>query len=314
MTAAPTAGTRRAARALPAEGPGWRFFAVTLLRRAPLGPSTVRLTLTGADLGAMGLAGDDQRVKLVLTRDGDPAGFVSLAGDGDWYARWRALPEDTRPHLRTYTVRAARPERAEVDLDVVLHGVGDGTAGPASRWAATAPLGAPALLLGPDRDGRGRLWGCEWAPPPGAALLLAADETAVPAVAAVLEGLPDDSAGIALLETPHPDDALPLAGPPAVRVRWLPRGDGAPGTRLVPAVLEAVPLVGFGRRTGGTEVADPGDALWDVPDRAEGTGYAWLAGEAGVVTGLRRALVRDLGVPRTSVAFMGYWRAGVGGG
>ena len=38
--------------------------------------------------------------------------------------------------------------------------------------------------------------------------------------------------------------------------------------------------------------------------------YAWIAGESRVVTGLRRALVRDLGLDRRQVAFMGYWRLG----
>ena len=38
-----------------------------------------------------------------------------------------------------------------------------------------------------------------------------------------------------------------------------------------------------------------------------------LAGEAGVVTGLRRQLVQGLGLDRGSVAFMGYWRAGRSG-
>jgi len=39
--------------------------------------------------------------------------------------------------------------------------------------------------------------------------------------------------------------------------------------------------------------------------------YAWIAGESAVVTGLRRALVKDLGMDRRQVAFMGYWRRGV---
>ncbi|MDP3892553.1 SIP domain-containing protein, partial [Nocardioides sp.] len=39
--------------------------------------------------------------------------------------------------------------------------------------------------------------------------------------------------------------------------------------------------------------------------------YAWIAGEAGVVTGLRRHLVKELGIDRHQVAFMGYWRQGV---
>lgn len=38
--------------------------------------------------------------------------------------------------------------------------------------------------------------------------------------------------------------------------------------------------------------------------------YFWVAGEAGDVVAVRRALVRDLGVPRQRVAFMGYWRRG----
>ena len=39
--------------------------------------------------------------------------------------------------------------------------------------------------------------------------------------------------------------------------------------------------------------------------------YAWIAGESKMVTGLRRALVKDLGIDRHQVAFMGYWRLGV---
>jgi NADPH-dependent ferric siderophore reductase len=51
--------------------------------------------------------------------------------------------------------------------------------------------------------------------------------------------------------------------------------------------------------------------LWEVPDAPADAGlYAWLAGEAGVITGLRRHLVRDLGIERSRVAFMGYWKAG----
>jgi NADPH-dependent ferric siderophore reductase len=52
-----------------------------------------------------------------------------------------------------------------------------------------------------------------------------------------------------------------------------------------------------------------------VPEQAAADGlYAWIAGESGLVTGLRRHLVRDLGVERRSVAFMGYWRRGRPGG
>jgi len=60
---------------------------------------------------------------------------------------------------------------------------------------------------------------------------------------------------------------------------------------------------------------DDDDILWEVPEepalpqRSSGV-YAWLAGEAGVVKGLRRHLVQERGIDRRSVAFMGYWRDG----
>ena len=48
------------------------------------------------------------------------------------------------------------------------------------------------------------------------------------------------------------------------------------------------------------------------PDKPAGAMpfYAWIAGEAGVVKEMRRYLVRDVGIDRKQVAFMGYWRQG----
>ena len=57
------------------------------------------------------------------------------------------------------------------------------------------------------------------------------------------------------------------------------------------------------------------DILWEVPQgetvpgRSSGM-YAWLAGEAAMVKGLRRHLVQERGIDRRAVAFMGYWRDG----
>ncbi|MDF2575363.1 MAG: hypothetical protein K0S05_2275, partial [Agromyces sp.] len=52
--------------------------------------------------------------------------------------------------------------------------------------------------------------------------------------------------------------------------------------------------------------------LWDVPEghSLDGDCYAWLAGEASAITTLRRFLVREAGLDRRQVAFMGYWRMG----
>jgi NADPH-dependent ferric siderophore reductase len=294
--------------------PQWLFFETVVARVQALGPSMRRITLTGPRLGDFGVAGDDQRVKLVLAPD--PSAFAELRAAGaEWYPALCALPEERRPVLRTYTVRAARPELAEVDLDVVLHGVDDGHAGPAATWAAQAVVGDPVVLMGPDRPGRGRAWGVEWAPPVTAScLLLAGDETALPAVGAILESLPAGRRAVAVLEVPQAGDVQDLRLPEGSSVRWLARADRPRGELLVPAVHAALVELGVAAAPAAVpeDVDLDAEPLWEVPeDPAAGAGcYAWLAGEAGVVKRLRRHLVADLGVDRRSVAFMGYWREG----
>jgi NADPH-dependent ferric siderophore reductase len=333
MTAAvTTAATGRAGTALaepelqavapaPVAAPGYRFFAVTVARVQRISPSFLRLTLTGPELARFGVGRDDQRIKLVLSRDGSPV--IELLTDGPgWYAEYYALPDDRRPHLRTYTVRAVRPELAELDVDVVLHGVDGGNAGPAASWAAAAQPGDPIVVLGPDRPrprgtASGRPWGVEWAPPADGTLFLAGDETAVPAISAILEALPGGRRTVAVLEVPESGDVLSLDLAPGIEVHWLVRGSREHGAALGPAVHAALCSLGLARAGAGQEPEDvdlDGGILWEVPEVQTAGCYAWLAGEAGMVKALRRRLVRDLGVPRTSVAFMGYWRRGAAEG
>ena len=87
----------------------------------------------------------------------------------------RKLPEGRRPDLRWYTIRALRPAAGEIDVDFVLHG----DAGPGSRWASAAEPGDEAGF---------RAGNATYRPPAdGGDHLLAADETALPALSAILE-------------------------------------------------------------------------------------------------------------------------------
>jgi len=315
------------------ESTGYRTFAVEVSRVQRLCPSFTRITFSGDDLLGFGACGADQRIKVVLPAPGSTAADLVAtcrAWGDDWYPQWLAAPGDQRPLLRTYTVRGARPCLGEVDVDFVLHGASPGDhapAGPASRWAMTARAGDQLVVVGPDRPGTGRAWGREWAPPEGGRLLLAGDETAVPAVCAVLEALEPEAARrtVALLEVPCAEDALQPVASGGAAVRWLPRrgpaGEAAHGSLLVDAVrslLDGDGLVAPAPRlpTAAVTATDPLssdadlDVLWDVPE-AVGSGdlYAWVAGEASVVRDLRR-LVRGAGLPKTSLAAMGYWKAG----
>ena len=106
--------------------------------------------------------------------------------------------------------------------------------------------------------------------------------------------------------------AVDVALPAGSTLRWLPRDGAARGSRLVPAVHAALCELGIASTPAAPPEEIGDELLWEVPDPDAASGcYAWLAGEAGVVRALRRRLVGDLGVPRGSVAFMGYWRQGV---
>ncbi|GAB3081665.1 siderophore-interacting protein [Micromonospora schwarzwaldensis] len=288
----------------------WRVFTVEVRALRRLGPSFLRVTFTGPDLDRFADNGYDQRIKLALPLvDG---GAAELPEGPDWYQRWRDLPADRRSPIRTYTVRAARPAAYEIDVDVALHGDG----GPATRWARRARLGDRLALVGPDAGWPGGHGGVEFRPPAGATLLLAGDETAAPAICAILDRLPADAHGHAVVEVPEAGDELPCRVPAGVTVSWLPRGGTPHGSRLTPAVTDLAARL-LPTPTGSpagpppVEVDVDREVLWEVPDRPDGAAlYAWLAGEAAVIRGLRRHLVTDRGLDRRAVAFMGYWRAG----
>lgn len=284
-----------------------------------ISPSFARITFAGPELVDFGTPGHtfDQRIKLVFPPVSGVLPDLSDAGD-DWYLRWRDIPEDERGSMRTYSVRDVRAngEHTEVVIDFVLH-LEPGLSGPASLWADGARPGDDLILIGP-RRGRADAGGIEYAPAEASAVLLAGDETAAPAIARILEDAPADLRGIAFLEVPDAADRLPIAAPTGVEVRWLVRGSAAHGSALIPAVTDHLGVAADLR----VRDLDSDELLWETPlysglgESLDGVHphadrYFWIAGESGVVTTLRRHLVKTLGIDRAQVAFMGYWRYGV---
>jgi len=297
-------------------------YAVEVRAVRRLSPSFVRLTFGGDCLADFAPCADggprDLRIKLMVPAQGHPLPELGELSDG-WYAAWLALDPATRGTMRTYTVRALRPAGAatELDVDVVLHLDEHGRGGPAATWAASARPGDPITLLGPTSAAGPTPGGIEWRPPvpgPGAPVrvLLAGDETAVPAVCSVLESLGDGYAGDVLLEVPHASDVQDVRTPAGVRTTWLVRGGRPHGQALAEAVralLDTAAPVPVTATPALPEVDVDADVLWETGS-ASGGFYAWIAGEAAVVRDLRRCLVTEHGVDRRSVAFMGYWRQG----
>ena len=243
--------------------------------------------------------------------------------DDTWYTTWLERPVEERGHMRTYTVRDVVGSGADTRLviDIVLHddhGDGHAAAGPGSAWAARASVGDRLVAMTP-RRGHG-YGGIEFAPGEARRVLLVGDETALPAIAGVLRDLPPDVVGSAVVEVPLSADVQDIVAPSGVEVVWLPR-DGAPlGSLLHAAAVERLGAAPVAIEVGDDEV-DPD--LWETPAYSSSGEdvapelahtedlYVWIAGESKVVTGLRRVLVKDLGLDRRQVAFMGYWRLGV---
>ncbi|GAA5204308.1 siderophore-interacting protein [Microbacterium jejuense] len=291
----------------------YRFFRARVTAVADVTPSFRRFTFGGDDLAEYGDPGLDQRVKIVFPAATAPLEAMPL-GD-DWYAQWRELPDEQRPPFRTYTTRYVRNHVSEVDVDMVSHDV----LGPASEWIANAAVGDEVLILAPTTGHRGVSFGIDFVPPAQVdAILLAGDETAAPAIAAILEQLPRDARGVVAVELPHADDAAYLPRHPGFEYRIGARGDSGRHAHLMSAVTAAAAELAPAGAGGDVEEIDiDTDILWEVPRTAKGGAalksarlYAWLAGEAGVIKALRRHLVSEHGVDRRAVAFMGYWRLG----
>ncbi len=230
------------------------FRSASLAARTFLTPSYVRLRLEGSELRGFDSAGADDHIRV----------FFSSAPTVDL----RSAPS------REYTPVSWDAERGWLDIDVALHGDGVG-----SRWAETAPLGAPVGVGGPRGSmvlvGRPDAW------------LLAGDETAVPAIRRFAAAMDDDAVGRIAIEVPDAAHDLPVAAPAGVHVIQVHRGD----------------------RPAGAELADWLDAL-DVEEQPEGCVLGFVAAEQSIVRAGRALLLdRWSGDPAATVV-KGYWKRG----
>jgi NADPH-dependent ferric siderophore reductase len=286
----------------------WDVFQVRVKALQRLSPSFLRVTFEGPSLANFADNGYDQRFKLIFPA---PAcGFDKMPTSDRWYSELRALPEEEQCGVRTYTVRAVRQSLGEVDVDMVVHDVhSEDACGPALRWIRDVAVGQQILLLGPDARWDGPHGGIDFHAPEGAEILIAGDETAAPAIAAILEDLPITARGKAFIEVPAAADVLELDAPEDVEVVWLPREGAVWGELLIPAVTEAARAMDFAKTEQFDENED--EMIWEAPEAvAAADAYVWIAAETGVVKALRFTIRKELGLPKESGAFMGYWRNG----
>jgi len=236
---------------------------VHVVRTAMVTPGMRRITVGGEE--ALGMP-DGPNLKLILPPRPGAALEVPLRGEkGE--ALWP--PAERRPAIRTFTVRRYDPKIGELDIDFVLHG----DEGPASAWASRARPGDP---LGISVPGGREVRPADW-------YLLVGDHTAVPALSRILETLPADAKGRALIEVPDARDEQPLVHPSGIALRWVHRRHPAQLEEAVRALR------------------------W--PDGGEP--FVWVGTESEAARSIRAYVRDERKLDKRRFLVIGYWRRGM---
>jgi len=229
-----------------------------VLRVTDVTPKMRRVTLHGPDLTGFISLGTDDHVKLIFATTPEEQAALENFVPGS--------PSDgPKPVMRDYTPRRYDPASGELDIDFVLHGEG-----PAATWAEQAEPGQFLHIAGP----RGSMI----VPDIFDSYLLIGDETALPAIARRLEGLPANRSALVVVEVADQGEQQVFDSQAQVDVIWIVRGE---------------------------------QNLLDVTRRLEmpeGKLYAWVATESGLSRKLRRVLLDEFGLEEEFVKAAGYWR------
>jgi NADPH-dependent ferric siderophore reductase len=204
---------------------------------------------------------------------GDLTGFLPALP-----AQWIKIffgPCTERPVAgRVYTIRKYDPERKELDVDFVLHGEG-----PGSNWAENAAIGDVIRIAGP-RAGYSAPASAEW-------IALFGDETALPAIASIVEAVGNRIPAFPYIEVPPGSDGLVEA-------------ELSFGTEI-----HCISKAGSASAASGLVSAARGFTC------RPGNGEIWIAAEASIAQLIKNHFLIHSPVPRERIRSAGYWKRGV---
>ena len=179
---------------------------------------------------------------------------------------------------RTYTVRHYDANKQHLHIDFALHE----SPGPAAHWALHVKPGDPARIIG--------IGSAKWLNHNAPWYLLAGDMSALPAIAANLEALPNNAMGKAVIEIMDEADKQSLTVPAGVDINWVINPNpNQENSVLFDAVRHNV-----------------GDLHWHL-----GKPSIWVAGEGSAVQKIRRLFLDEYDMSRREMYTSSYWQIGL---
>jgi len=243
-----------------------RFHRATVLRNTALTPGMVRLTLGGEGLRNFRSTGiGDEYLRLFFPDDSTGELALPII---DEKGRWTYPEGPSKVRCSTYTVRRFRADLGEIDIDFVVH-----EGGLASEWAQRAAPGevitinSPRGLFMPPEE-------TDW-------YLMVADAAGLPALARIVEEMPETAPVRVFIEVADPAHEQTLRFGPNVTLTWLHGGNGYGPSGLEEAVRR-VPL-------------------------PETPGYVWASAEQKVVRAIRKYVRHELKFMPARYELVGYW-------
>lgn len=241
-------------------------------------PRMRRVVLGGTDLGRFATGGMHVRL-LFPPEGGGPPQWPVMGEDG----RPQWPEESAKPVARIYTIRHIDTDRGEVTVDMVLHGDPDGHAhgehGPGAHFAQHAQPGDVVGMTGPGGGSIGE----------AQRYIMLGDETALPAIARLLEQMPASAEVSAFVEVADAAEVQSLTSASRLALHWLSR-DGAPAGSDAP--LERAVRSHPWLRDGG-----------DAP-------LVWAGCEHAQARAIRRFLKKEMALAREKCHSVTYWRKG----
>lgn len=223
------------------------FHEATVVGVEDVTPRMRRVTLSVADVSPF--LGRNMHVRLLVPPKGQTPVWPHLQENGR--IGW---PDALL--VRIYTIRCVNAEARQISLDILQHPA-EGVATPGADFARDAEIGQQVAIMGPGGGGL----------PDAKDIFFAGDESALPAIARMVEEAPSGVTMRAIIEVEDVGEEQPLRGLSPVHVEWLHRSSYSVGDAHV--LVDRVKT-----------------ALKDVEDET----FVWFAGEKADVRTIKRHL------------------------